>query len=90
MDATRTFYASIPRLNASEASEDQDLIYVRLDDRGDLGCYVWTGCEIRGPVDAAEEAEDYAHRQGWSFDEEDVCTFDVQEDVFNAALRARA
>lgn len=90
MDSTRTFHDFVPRLNSTYASDAQDLYYVRLDDRGDLGCYVWTGGGIRGPSDATEEAEAHAQREGWEVSEDDVAVFTVSEEVFAAALSASA
>lgn len=61
-------------LNPGDASDDARLTFVRLDDRGDLGAYVW------GPMscdDAIEYAMEHAEAQGWEVDEDDATCFDV-------------
>lgn len=88
MDSTRTFHDFVPRLNEAYAGEDQDLFYIRLDDRGDLGCYVWTGGGIDGPDDAIEEAEEHAAGEEWEVLEEDIQIFPVDGSVREAAVKA--
>ncbi len=59
--------------NPEAAGPDERLYCVRLDDRGDLCAYVW-GMNL---WDAAEEAEEYAAKQGWKIEEDDVAVFEV-------------
>lgn len=75
-------------LNPGDAGEDARLTFVRLDDRGDLGAYVW------GPMscdDAVEYAMEYAEAQDWEVDEDDVACFQNIDDdrevvLFRSAL----
>lgn len=75
-------------LNPGEAGPDARLTFVRLDDRGDLGVYVW------GPLtcnDAVEWALEHAAAEGWQVDEEDVACFAVPaEDREIVLLRSLA
>jgi len=63
-------------VNPEAAGPDEWLYCVRLDDRGDLCAYVWG----MGLWDATEEAEEYAAKQGWEINEDDVVAFEVNAD----------
>jgi hypothetical protein len=63
-------------VNPEAAYLDERLYCVRLDDRGDLCAYVW-GMDL---CSAAEEAEEYAAKQGWEINEDDVSAFTVNAD----------
>jgi hypothetical protein len=64
-------------LNAEDAGEDARLTFVRVDDRGDLGCYVWGRCTVD---DAIEDAEEHATDNGWEYDEDDLAAFQVNDE----------
>lgn len=64
-------------LNPESAGPDARLTFVRLDDRGDLGVYVWGAMTC---ADACEWAMEHAAAEGWQVDEEDVDCFAVQAD----------
>ena len=71
-------------LNPGEAGPGARLTFVRLDDRGDLGVYVW------GPltcVDACEWAMEHARSRGWGVDDEDVTCFQVSPEDREIVLR---
>jgi hypothetical protein len=60
--------------------EDLELYKIRIDDRGDLCVYVFSALGINSADDATEEAEAYARKHGWTFDEEDVTSVPMRED----------
>ena len=76
----------VANLSAFDAGDCSQVLYaVRIDDRGDLLVYVWTGLGVSSMDDIAEEAEDYARKAGWEYDEDDVTVFRVRDtDVFSA------
>ena len=71
-------------LNPGEAGPGARLRFVRLDDRGDLGVYVWGAMTCD---DACEWAMEHAHAQGWGVDEEDVMVFRVSPEDREIVLR---
>jgi hypothetical protein len=71
----REFNPSLPILGdvPDEGTDPNriELVYVRLDDRGDLGVYCWRRGEFNRWTDndIMSEAEDYAQNQGWKLRE---------------------
>lgn len=63
-------------LNPQDGGVGERLWSIRIDDRGFLRVYVWMWPDS----DAMEAAEEYAHRQKWEFDEEDVTPVPMDAD----------
>jgi hypothetical protein len=80
---------STPILNFPYDPDTAHLWCVRLDDRGDLCVYVWGGPGLTTEQDAAEEAEEYANRQGWEYEEEDVIAWGITDSEHESEVLAR-
>lgn len=73
---------STPIANPRDATPGGRLYLCRLDDRGDLTVYVWAD----NAMDASEWAEEYASKQGWEVDEDDLVIFPVLDTEDHASV----
>lgn len=62
-----------PIANPLDATPEGRLYLCRLDDRGDLTVYAWAD----NASDAGDEAEEYATKQGWEVEEDDLAIYPV-------------